>query len=173
MSDEPEDYRGLSRVSRVELELKCRIHEIEAQGAIQITRNIQDLVFRRHGIQNLEANEATAETDARALQAPPAPVAGGSGQLVQAPQEAPPTGHSGSVRRRAPGSDTSNTPVCCARGGEHRGSIGPMPVCERPTHIRSMPYDRATCTPISYVSLSLTVSMSHYKKTFYHESFLS
>ena len=158
MSDELEDYGAFSRA---ELELKCGMLAAENREAMlhyrattQRAQAYKDLFSRF--IRDLAASEATTEPDTRALR----PAAGGSGQLVQAPQEAPaPTGSS--VRCRAPGSHTSNTPVYSARGGEHRGSIGSMPVRERPTQIRPRPYDHATCTPISYVSLSLTVSMSH------------
>ena len=136
MSDELEGYGALSRA---ELELKCGMLAAETREATlhyrattQRAQAYKDLLSRF--IRDLAASEATAEPDARALPAP-APVAGGS--------------------------ETSNTPIYRARGREHRGSIGSMPVRERPTHIRSMPYDRATCTPISYVSLSLMVSMSH------------
>jgi hypothetical protein len=123
MSDE--DYRGLSPDQLI---LKCRILEIRKRRATQETEDIIKLLFP-----NPAASQTTTETDARALRAP-APVASGSGQVAQAPQEASaPPGTS--VRRSLspPGSDdTSNTRT-------NR--------------------DRATCTPIEYVSLSLTGSM--------------
>jgi hypothetical protein len=154
MSDE--DYRGLSPDQLI---LKCRILEIRKRRATQETEDIIKLLFP-----NPAASQTTTETDARALRAP-APVASGSGQVVQAPQEASaPPGTS--VRRSLspPGSDISNTLVYRGRNGEHRRSLrnrGPGMESPRLTHTRTRANrDRTTCsTSIKYVSLSLTGSM--------------
>jgi hypothetical protein len=125
MSDE--DYRGLSQA---ELVYRCGLLEIQLSCAKRQTEKITNysiLQFRR--VPDPAASEATTE-DARAPPAP-APVAGGSGQPVQAPALPGP-----SVRRSAPRS----------RDRE--------PGMERSAHTRTLAYgDRATCTPIMYVSL--------------------
>jgi hypothetical protein len=122
-----EDYRGLSQA---ELVFRCGILEIQKRCAKRETEEIINFSFLQYPrVPDPAASEATTE-DARALPAP-APVAGGSGQPVQAP--APP---GSSVRRSAPRS----------RDRE--------PGIERSAHTRTRVYaGRATCTPIMYVSL--------------------
>jgi hypothetical protein len=90
MSDE--DYRGLSQA---ELELQCGIYKIGWRSARREIEDIKNFLFRR--VPDPAAGEATTEP-ARALPAP-APVASGSGQLVQAPALPGPP-----VRSSAPGS---------------------------------------------------------------------
>lgn len=100
MSDE--DYRGLSRVH---LELKCGILEIERRSAKQESEEIKNFLFRR--VADLAANEAITEPAARAP-----PVASGSGQLVPAPALPGPSERRGSaalgsMRDREPGVERS------------------------------------------------------------------
>jgi hypothetical protein len=100
MSDE--DYRGLSQAELKKL--KCGIYKIGLRCAKQKIEDIKDFLFRR--VPDPAASEATTE---------PAPVAGGSGQLVQAPALPGP-----SVRRSAPGSICDREPgVERSVNGEH------------------------------------------------------
>jgi hypothetical protein len=141
-SDELEDYQDLSRA---ELEFrygilaaKYREKKRHNRATKQFVQDSEKLMSRH--VQRLAASGATTmEPDAPAL-----PVAGGSGQPVQAP--APP-----------------NRPL--RRDGEHRGSIyrsmrDRRPEMERLAHTQTRANrDRVTCTPIEYVSLSPTGSM--------------
>ena len=128
MSDE--DYRG---PYLCKAELKYAICEIELRCARQEIEEIKDFLFRH--VPDPAAIEATES--ARALPAP-APVAGGSGQLVLAPALPGP-----SARRTAPGS---------LRDREFGA--------ERSVHTRNQAFGGlARNTPTTYVSLSLTGSV--------------
>jgi hypothetical protein len=117
-------YRGLSRAQLWELE--CDKLKAEKRAAMQLSEAYENLLNR---VLDPAASEATTEP-ARALPAP-APVAGGSGQLVQ-----PPALPGTSVRRSAP------------RSRDREPGMG------RSAHTRTLAYGgRATCTPIMYVGL--------------------
>ena len=138
-SDELEDYQDLSRA---ELEFrygmlaaKLREKKQHNRATKQFVRDIEKLMSRH--VHLAVSGATTLEPDARAL-----PVAGGSGQPVPRQAPAPPNR---SLRR----------------DGEHRGSMRDRgPGMERLAHTQTRANrDRATCTPIEYVSLSPTESM--------------
>ena len=154
MSDER--HRLLSQVGL--LEFKNELLQAEKQEAMDHYRatmrraeTYKDVLSRI--IRYFPPSEATAEVVS------PAPVASGSGHLVQAPALPGP-----SARRTAPGSesdDTSNTPVHHEqRGEEHRGSMGGRgPETESSAHThdqaRVQANSTAACTPITYVEAFL------------------